>query len=513
MLVGSRQGPVSPRKQGWRLPAVVVFLLVISAGFVRGADTDFFNRHELFIDGPIEDILLGDADGDGLEDIFVFYSRPTVDGNDYWVSFFRQDRQNDFSNINKQSWTLPERGGFFDLADVTGDSQKELVGLDSRGVFYFSQSVVGYATEAQRLISPEIGPLIPPYAIRTWDFGWPLVRGLREILALPGRDYLELWMTDEAGTYAVAESLACRTISSPSTNRRYSPENIAAGIEGISFCLPSPARPISPANSELFLSSSSGIVGFRRDALSGLAFRKNAELEHSKNSAPFFSRGPFGSGVWVEDLNVDGSSDLVHCRTGGGITEASTKIEVHYGPLSLQSTLTPHRSFTIENVTAYPQFADLDGDNRKDIILCAIELGTITSAKMVVVKSVNIYLLAYRQRPDNSFGPDADERLKISCRLETETPDLLGRVPVRFVGDLNVDGLADFVTCPGGDELAIYFGQEGRLLPEEPELTIDCDDPLAVYPANLNHDRKSDLVVLHHTKDTYMHKVTVFLTQ
>jgi hypothetical protein len=488
-------------------------LLAVSALPVQGADTDFFGRHELYIDGPIEDLLLGDADGDGLVDIFVFYRRAAVDGETYRVAFFQQNRQDNFNNTTKQSWSLPERGGFFDLADVVGDTRRELVGLDSRGVFYYSLDSGGFTSTAQRLVTPDIGPLIPPYAVRAWDFGWPLLRGLREILAVPGGDILELWMPDESGSYAVAESLACQTISSPSSARRYQPENVAAGVEGISFCLPSPARAISSAHSELFLSSTQGITGFRRDALSGLAFQKNAHLEQADNGAPFFSRGPFGSGVWVDDLNGDGSSDLVRCLTSGGITEASTKIEVHYGPLSLESTLTPHRSLTIENVTAYPQFADLDGDNHKDIVLCAIELGTITSAKMVVVKSATIYLLAYRQRPDNSFGPDPDERLELSCRLDTETPDLLGRVPVRYVGDLNTDGRADFVTCPGGDELDLFFGHEGRLLPEDPELSIDCDEPAAVYPADLNNDRKVDLVVLHHTKRSHMHKVTVFMTR
>lgn len=502
-----------PKVAGWRFAVVLAAVLLAAVWPAHGADTDFFSRHELYIDGPIEDILIGDADGDGLQDVFVFYRRAAVDGEKFRVAFFRQDENDDFNNTTKQSWDLPDRGGFFDLADVAGDSLLELVGLDNRGIFYYSLHSNRYDPVVTQLFLPETAPLIPPFTTQAWDFCWPLIRGLREIIALPHGDNLELWMADEEGSYAIAESLVCRTVATPMSARPYQAENVTRGVGGITFCLPSPSKPVSPSQSELFLSSSMGISGFRRDALSGLAFRRNAQLEHENARAPFFSRGPFGSGVWVDDLNGDGSSDLVRCRVRGGITEANTRIEVHYGPLSLESTLTPHRSFEVENITSYPQFADLDGDGRKDIILCSVELGTITSAKMVVVKSMNVYLLAYPQRPDNSFGPDFDERLKVSCRLDTEIPDLLGRVPVRFVGDLNVDGLADFVTCPGGDELEIYFGQEGRLLPNDPQLTIDCDSPEAVYPTDLNHDRKTDLVVLHHTKQSHMHKVTVFLSR
>jgi hypothetical protein len=296
-------------------------------------------------------------------------------------------------------------------------------------------------------------------------------------------------------------------------SRTFQPENVAGGISGITYCLPAPAQKVSPASAELFLTSAVGVKGFHRDDLTELVFRDGPQVLSGNTAAPFFSQGPFGSGVRVDDLNGDGSSDLTRWRARGGVTGARTEIEVFYGPLSDLLPANPHRLITVDNVTAYPLFADLDGDDRKEIVLCAIELGTITAAKMIVVKSANLYLLAYRQRPDNSFGKDPDERLKIDCRLDTESPDLLGRVPARLVNDLNSDGLVDFVVCPGEDELHVYLGQEGRLLPTEATFALDCDAPAAVHPVDLDHDRKTDLVVLHHTKPNTVHKVTVFLTR
>gem|GEM_PF-5769410 len=518
---GRAQGAVVLQQRGIRYRRLttsgfnlLLFVLILATPLVsHAAETDFFKRHELYIDGPIEDILIGDADGDGLEDIFVFYRQVGDDGDHYRVAFFQQDRRDHFNNTFKQSWGLPESGGFFDLADVVGDSLRELVGLGGQGVYYYPLHGKRYTPIIERLFSPGTRPHVPPDALRAWDFCWPLITGTGEVISLPRADHLELWMPDSLGWYTLADSLWCRTIVNSPALRPFRPENLAVGVSGIAYCLPSPAVPISPSSAEIFLSSTVGVKGFRRDDLSKLDFRESAQVLSGNSAAPFFSRGPFGSGVWVDDINGDGSSDLVCWQAHGGITQARVEVEIHYGPLSEQRPLTPHQRIVVDNVTAYPQLADLDGDGRKEIILCAVELGTITSARMIVVKSVNVYLLAYHQRPDNSFGKDPDARLKISCRLDTESPDILSRVPVRFTGDLNSDGLADFIVCPGGDEFDVYLGQEGRLLPKDATLTIDCDFPTAVYPADLNHDRKTDLVVLHRTKPSHVHKVTVFLTQ
>jgi len=500
------------RSAGCSLCLLVAFVLPASLT-VRSAETDFFQRHELYIDGPIEDILIGDADGDGLEDIFVFYRLPIDDGNHYRVAFFHQDRRNHFQNTLKQSWGLPEHGGFFDLADVAGDSLKELVAIGSSSAYYYPLHSTSYDPVIEHLFSLEVAPHIPFGTVRAWDFCWPLIMGRGEVVALPRSDHLELWTPDSQGVYVPADSLWCRTIVSLPVSRQFRAENQAAGVSGMVYCLPSPAPPVSPASTEIFLTSTAGVKGFRRDDLSKLDFSEGAQVLCENSTAPFFSRGPFGSGVWVDDINGDGSSDLIHWQAQGGITQARMEVNIHYGPITEKRQLTPHQHLTVDNIAAYPQLADLDNDGRKEIILCAVELGTITSAKMIVVKNVNVYLLAYRQRPDNSFGKDPDARLKISCRLDTESPDILSRVPVRFADDLNADGLGDFIACPGGDELEVYLGQEGRLLPKDASLTIDCDSPAAVYPIDLNHDRKTDLVVLHRTKSSYMHKVTVFFTR
>jgi len=494
------------------LMGLLTFLLWLPTGS-RAADTEFFDRHELFIDGPIADILIADLDLDQLQDIFVFYHQDNPGENGYRISFFHQDPRDHFKNTIKQSWALESGGGFFDVADVTGDSLRELVVLSRGGVTYYKMAGSVFDDAGYPLITPAVRPDVPPNAMMSLDFCWPLIGGRGEVVSLPQVDHLELWTPDDQGNYHPADSLQCRSIIHPPVRRLYQPENLAGGVSGITYALPAPAHEITPASTEIFLSSITGIKGFRRDDLSLLDFSEGPQVISADAAAPFFSRGPFGSGVLTRDINGDGSSDLLRWQAHGGITEARTEIEIFYGPLSAQTSMTPHHRITVDNVTAYPMLADLDGDQRQDIVICAIELGTITAAKMIVVKNANLYLLAYRQRPDNSFGENADERLKIDCRLDTESPELLSRVPARFVDDLNSDGLADFVVCPGEDEFHVYLGQEGRLLPREETLVIDCDSPMAVYPTDLDHDRKTDLVVLHHTKPYHVHKVTVFITK
>ncbi len=492
---------------------ILLSVFVLATATSHSADTDFFSRHELYLDGPIDDLLIGDADGDGLQDIFVFYRQPSPGTPTYRVTFFRQDRRDRFSNTNKQSWPLPDNGGLFDLADVTGDGRPELVALTRQGVMYYPMVGRRFDTVLEPLISPAESPYIPLGTVRTWDFCWPLITGKPEIVALPRQDYLELWSQSDRGVYLPADSLWCPSIIYPPLTQSFRPENMGYGLSGMSYSLPAPAPRLTELSLDLFLVSTVGVKHFQRNELTGLGFTAGARLMAGNSSAPFFADGPFDSKVCIDDISGDGSPDLIRCFSRGGVTKAKTELAIYYGPLSVNTKLTPNRRLTVENVMAYPQLVDLDGDRRKEIVLCAVELGTITSAKMIVVKSASVYLLAYRQKPDNSFGPDPDERLKLSCRLNTETPGLLGRVPVRFVDDFDLDGRPDFVVCPGRDELQIYLSRKGHLLPKEKTLTIDCDAPAAVYSADLDQNRKSDLIVLHHTKPDHVHKVTVFLTQ
>ncbi len=486
-------------------------MLACCASTVRAADTDFFDRNELYLDGRVIDILIGDADGDALLDLFVFQQLPAQQEEQVGVSFFRHDNRDHFPNTLKQTWPLPEDGGFFDLADVTGDQRRELVGISSDNVFYYQLQSSRYDQVLELLLPLDSPPWIPPRTVRAWDFCWPLIRESHEVIALPRNDLLELWLPDGELVYSVVESLSCSALTTPQARQPHLSGSISGEIAGLNFCLPTPALPLDIATAEVYLRSPSGVQGYRRDALSGLAFQHTARFSHGPREAPFFSQGPFGNTVLVEDLNSDGALDLVSCENTGGITDARARVAVYYGPLSSSTMTAPHQQFEVENVTTYPQLADLDGDGLTDIILCAVEMGTITSAKMIVVKSTNLFLLGFRQRPDNSFESDPDDRLKVSIRLDTERPDLLGRIPVRYVGDLNHDRLSDFIVCPGEDKLDVYLGQEGRLFPDRPDMSIDCDAPSVIYPVDLNNDRVTDLVVRHHTKPSHVHKLTVFL--
>jgi len=491
--------------------SVILFLLVVlPAG--EAADTDYFDRFELYVDGPVDDVLVGDADRDGLRDVFVLYHQELPGGTQHRTAFFRQNRHGQFPNTLKQSWALPDNSGLVDLAEVTGDSIPELVMLTSQGAFSF----LLYGSQFSEVIEPVISlarPIhLPPASVKAWDFCWPLYGEQQEVVALPRLTHLELWSPDQNGVYVPAESLWCQSlITVPVEASTYG--TVGEGEVGMSICLPSFLGSDSRGAREFFLSSRGGVKHFRRNDQAGLQISEGPEILNQRSSAPLFPRGPFGDHIVSGDLSGDGALDLVRCRTMGGVTDARTEVEVHLGPLASEGEPHMNQRLVVDNTISYLQLADLDGDSRKDIVICAIELGTISSAKMIVVKSINLYLLAYQQRPDHSFNPDADERLKIPIDLKTSVPHLLEGIPVRFVGDIDGDDRDDFVSLPGEDYLDVYLAQEGRLLPREETFRLDCDSPRDVFSEDLNGDRKADLIIQHNEKPLQVHKVTVFLTK
>jgi len=53
------------------------------------------------------------------------------------------------------------------------------------------------------------------------------------------------------------------------------------------------------------------------------------------------------------------------------------------------------------------------------------------------MKKVKLYLLVFRQRPDNSFSVILMPRLEIDYRLDFDDPSPVCGPLVRFVGDLD----------------------------------------------------------------------------
>lgn len=311
---------------------------------------------------------------------------------------------------------------------------------------------------------------------------------------VPYVDRLEIWAPDDTGRYSPVSALVCAPLSATSD---------------LSFALPDPHEAPSPSTLDLYLRHGRRWSGFRRSGPGELSFQHRVAIVEPEVNPQFLSLGSrFESGSIVRDLNGDGAIDLALWENTGGVSQPACNVSVYFGPLNRELPAQPHAHVSVEGVAGYPDFADLTGDGKEDMIVCAVEVGTLAMAKTFVMKKLNPYLLAFRQRPNNSFSVAPDARLKFEYRLDL---DMLTRDgPPLFwpAGDLSGDGLSEVCVQTGSGRIHIHRPQATGMLPEGGYLRMDCPDVTTLQKADLTGNGRTDYLLWHHGSDTD-HAVTI----
>jgi len=434
-------------------------------------------------EGEIAACLHGDIDRDGDQDLVVIQRSSAALEPRCILNFIRQVGPGVFDFAGRQTFLLPNTGALYDLADVSGGRELELVELRVNGVYQYTLRGIAFLSEPSRLIEfPQPATFPQELESRAHDFAWALIPDAKECLAVPYASTMDLWVADDSGRFTIGSTLPCGVLS---------------GSASMRYDLPRPHEAPTPATVELFLRSGDRWYGLRRSGPRSVDFQRRVVFEEHAAAGQLFSLGDvFKSGSLVRDLNRDGTIDVVRWRNVGGVSQPTCVLEICFGPFNQSLPARPHAEISIEGVVGYPEFADLNGDEREDLVVCAVEVGTVAMAKSFVIKKVSPYLLAYRQRPDNSFSVAPDARLQFDHRLDLDRPDPSPRPLFWVIEDLDGNGRDEICTQNGSDRLQIHEPVDQDLLPEDFD-RVECRNASLVEPIDLNGDARQDLILWH----------------
>jgi hypothetical protein len=264
---------------------------------------------------------------------------------------------------------------------------------------------------------------------------------------------------------------------------------------------------------ELFVRAGNRWHGFRRSALDKADFEPHISFGCLTGAPiPYSGLGrQFDAGALVVDLNNDGTLDAVRWSSPGSLNQTRYEAEIYFGPIRTGLPATPHARIAVEGVAGYPVFGDLNGDGRQDMLVCALEVAPLATAKVFVMKKVKLYLLAFRQRSDNSFSVVPDARLEFDYRLDFDDPSPVCGPLVCFVGDINGDGTDDLIVQTGEDDQAIYPGDAQRMLVDSPQ-PLACDKAVAIDTPDLDGDGRADIFLVHSASPNSQ-RITALLTR
>lgn len=487
---------------------MLTVVLIVIAGFLHGTRAEaevVFERMEVSIDRPVDAWIDADVDGDGDADLILFDDPPAAHGRVHRATLIRQQPTGRYASAQRQDLPLADSGGVYELADVAGDATMELVQMSRNGVRYFTFSGDHYLPDSQVLIGNAQPPQLPAVSRpKTWDFGWPVIPNHKECILLPYTDRLEMWSANSKGTYAMSKRLPCGTVCDLSE----------AGDATFSLTLPELRAASTPTLMELFVQSGRRWHGLRRSAPDQTDFSVSLSFDAAPTETDqLLGISPdFRAGALLDDLNGDGAPDVVRWNNRGGLNQASCQVDVYFGPFNARLPDKPHAQVTVEGVLGFPVFGDLNGDGRKDMVVCAMETGTVAAAKVFVMKRLGLHLVAYRQRTDNSFSVVADARESFDYKLDLDMPrPVVGPIAL-FGGDLDGDGLEDLVVQTGEDHLEIFLGDAKNMFNSDSPERLTCARAVAIESKDIDGDGRKDLF-LYHGNDGTTSRFTALLTR
>ncbi|MBD3299337.1 MAG: hypothetical protein GF341_11820 [candidate division Zixibacteria bacterium] len=463
-----------------------------------------FERIEIELDRPADCWLADDIDRDGDVDLVLIRQAANPGSPVHEAVVIRQNPTGRFAFSERQEFSLHSPVGVYDLADVAAGASLELLQLTDSGLNYYRVDGAQFDTVAHALVTPSKTPHLPPIASpQRWDCAWPLFDSEKEAVVLPYLDHLEVWRLGEGEEYQHTGTIPC-----PVAGQR------ATDGTGYQMMLPELQAHSSPNALELFFESGDHWHGIRRSAPEQTDFSTSLSFDsESSTIGQVMGIAPdFRAGCLMQDLNADGAPDVVRWANHGGINSASCHIAVYFGPFNGSLSAQPHSEVSVEGIYGYPRFGDLNGDDRLDMLVCAMETGSLTTAKMFVMKRLSLHLLAYRQREDNTFSTVADRRQSTDYKLDLDVPDPIHGPLVTFAGDLDGDGFDDFVFQTGSDRLDIYRGHPEDMIDDDSPQHLECAPARSISSLDVDGDGRPDLL-LHHSNSESGDAITTLLAR
>lgn len=210
-----------------------------------------------------------------------------------------------------------------------------------------------------------------------------------------------------------------------------------------------------------------------------------------------------GRRVFVEEIDGDGLADLVAVRTQGKVglfSSIRTRFEVFLGRRDAFFPTFPDRLLTVPGVVTLPEFTDLDGDGKRDLVAPALRTDILSGIKTAALKEVTVTWHVFPAGPDGLWVEEPvfsqSESLPVGGIEKGEA------VPAAaFHGDFDGDGMRDRLSLEDG-RVRIHTAIPGlrfRYL-EDPRWEVAAELSNDFEVKDLNGDGCSDLLFFHKDK-------------
>ena len=230
-------------------------------------------------------------------------------------------------------------------------------------------------------------------------------------------------------------------------------------------------------------------IAMLSDEFADFAHGKNWQ-EHWRFKIPVNLEEKWEASSRMEDINKDGFPDLIVTQTRGTAKlEAQTHIYIAEAPYAYPEK--PSATFIAKGALVSPLVMDVDGDEKKDVLIINIPFGLKNLMNFFMRGKVAVNLEAYRF--DGGTYPALPT---YHTALTMDAPE--GREQVAYtMGDFNRDKRVDIAFSRTVDSLAIHLGSNEDLIAAKPEYIIAVPSFGQARSIALHDDTHKDIVLFH----------------
>lgn len=475
---------------------LAILLIILAHSIAHSAGDDFFLEQSFELPGVILGHQVADFNGDGRADIALLTSESNAKRI---VQVYLQRDADRFPPTVSQRFELPPTVDMFQAADLDNDGRAEIYVIDYDGLHQYKHDGNKFSPQVK---SQAPGPTLFTGGIEGGILTDRFIHSIsgRWVVFMPTAEGLLLWNYDD-GKFNLREK-----INFPHVVYRGERSIKHFGNYPLVYSMRLPRIVIEQRldRALIYLVWPDRITVFSEDDEG--KFRVGTEIFRFQNASP----GNLCQSQLV-DFDLDNRLDLVCCQSRGGISGASTEINFFGSDRISNLSAVPTHTINLTDACGNLMVDNFDRTGGMELAVPAIELGTMSTVKMMISKKTDFHVLIY---PIDNLGRPAKEplvRRKLSCRLNFDLANPLEDIRIDWSGDYNGDGMPDLVLADGGGQLMFYRGIAEEYLESKAEQVLDLVAPDNMYSVDLNDDGRSDLIVIH-KPDRESTRLTLLIT-
>lgn len=490
------------------------------SGDSRAHPGDLFRVFDLEYTGSLLLYHVEDINGDGLKDALIMTDISRSSSTVRCLSLYLQD-ENGFARKPNQTLELDKTIILFDLGDVAGDAQKELVCLKKDGVSFYPFGETGFILTPRRLFNTDSAFMVAGQPPVKWDLVADVNGDYVEELLVPKMSRMDIYFRTAGNNWLINElPIRMEARVSGMYDPRFSVGNYAEAVYTTPFLL----------TEDFDADGRNDLLAVYKDSLLVFCQEENGYFaQKCRQNVPLH----FGD-VWrgekiqrtriadkserfylmrIKDLNHDGLVDAVGIRisTVESVVNPATEVRIYFGKrdtLNSQRDVffaeAPDQIIQPDGTQLVLDIFDLNQDQKYDLIIPVIKVGLQNIVKMLLTRSIEIraeiYLLG-----DNGYPRKPDTEIRMTVKFSYRGG---ATSPVYEVADFDGDGFHDILTSISEKTLAIFSGNDKKGISDRmgPKFNVHLpQNGELVRTMDLNSDRRSDVVIMYN-EDNPLHQ-------